>query len=418
MTKILFFSDHNPDPLKHEFHVTRVNQMSQIDDFNLDLFHLVIVDLSCAEGPMFLERYRSDGRLMMPLIALSSERKDEMMAIEAGADVFLSLPVDPKLLSLYIRNLRNRSLRYERLAFRDGLTGCFNRRFFDHQIDIELERVRRYSSPISLAMIDCDHFKKINDTYGHHVGDLVLQGVAQKVQSHLRHADILCRYGGEEFVIIMPNTTSDEGMNLLNRILNHFRNDPVSQHEGEAYFVTFSAGVAQYEHGMSKEEWIKAADDAAYQAKREGRNRVVLGGRSHISFHSERKKRILIAHQDKTVRQMVLSVCGMFPDVEPMEAIDGKEVYDLLHKHHFFVILAESTLPKFDGFGILNLVKTDLDFQSKCRIFILLSRWDRQDDVVKAVAKGADDFLLVPFSPVDLEMRLQQYFEGGEYHGE
>ena len=126
-----------------------------------------------------------------------------------------------------------------------------------------------------LVFIDIDCFKRINDTYGHHVGDLVLQGLAHLLQVNLRSTDLLARFGGEEFVIALPNTPVDQAITTMQNILDKVRLNAVAQYEGQTFSITFSAGVAEWQEGMTVAEWVAKADDAMYQAKQQGRNRIV-----------------------------------------------------------------------------------------------------------------------------------------------
>ena len=160
-----------------------------------------------------------------------------------------------------------------RLSTTDGLTGVFNRRHFDESLQRELERATRYHQPLSVLMFDVDHFKKFNDTHGHDQGDRVLKAMATTLRGALRNQDYPCRYGGEEFVAILPNTPKEGGMRLAERL----RHD-VEQMTVDGLKVTISIGVAEYpDFDVSDQaKLVEAADAAMYVAKRNGRNRVSL----------------------------------------------------------------------------------------------------------------------------------------------
>lgn len=140
-------------------------------------------------------------------------------------------------LSARIYSLLKRTKTFEQMAFRDPLTGVYNRRFFDHQIHVELQRVGRYPAPISLVFIDIDRFKSINDTFGHSVGDLVLQGLAHLLQNNLRSTDLLARLGGEEFVVVLPDTSGIDALKTMDSILAQARVEPVAQNEGQSFYI-------------------------------------------------------------------------------------------------------------------------------------------------------------------------------------
>jgi diguanylate cyclase (GGDEF)-like protein/PAS domain S-box-containing protein len=161
-------------------------------------------------------------------------------------------------------------------AIRDSLTGCFNRRYLDETLERELSRSRREGYPLSLVLLDLDHFKQINDTYGHQAGDRALVVLAETLRADIRHEDVLCRYGGEEFIILMPHmplATAAERAEAWRQKIADIR---VPFGKFELTFTT-SAGVAAYpDHGKTPDELSQSADLALYLAKNGGRNRVVI----------------------------------------------------------------------------------------------------------------------------------------------
>lgn len=160
--------------------------------------------------------------------------------------------------------------KFERLATIDELTQVFNRTKFQEVIKIELERAKRYNHPLSMLMFDIDHFKAINDTYGHSVGDYVLQTLAQIAKENLREIDYLVRWGGEEFIIIAPETDLGRAKALAERIRTAIENYRFDQ----AGKITISFGVTEFKENDTEDTFIRRADDAMYKAKEKGRNRV------------------------------------------------------------------------------------------------------------------------------------------------
>ena len=164
----------------------------------------------------------------------------------------------------------------ESQSIRDGMTGLFNRSFMEIALEREINRAERTAKPIAVMMVDIDHFKQFNDTFGHEAGDIVLREVAETMRLAVRGEDIVCRYGGEEFVVIMPEMTSRAALDraeMMRRMVGdlalRFRGQPLRQ-------VTISIGMAMYpENGESEEELLRTADHAMYAAKHRGRNRVV-----------------------------------------------------------------------------------------------------------------------------------------------
>jgi diguanylate cyclase (GGDEF)-like protein/PAS domain S-box-containing protein len=162
----------------------------------------------------------------------------------------------------------------EEQAIRDSLTGLYNRRFLDETLSRELSRAERDKYSISVVMLDLDHFKNFNDSYGHEVGDLMLKQLGRMLSSQVRAGDIACRYGGEEFVVVMPKASLSVARQRANDWRIRFENQTI-EHEGEVLNATLSAGVAVFPlHGTTSEEIIRRADQAMYAAKAAGRNQV------------------------------------------------------------------------------------------------------------------------------------------------
>lgn len=177
----------------------------------------------------------------------------------------------------------------ENLSITDALTGIANRRHFEWRLSEEVERARRYKYPLSALMLDLDHFKQINDTYGHQVGDTVLQQVAQRLKHSLRRTDFLARYGGEEFVILAPQTPSERALVLAERIRQVIAKSPIPVADNLQIHITVSVGVAVFpDHAQNEIGLVRAADAALYKAKQLGRNRVCVfepeeeGGRQDV----------------------------------------------------------------------------------------------------------------------------------------
>ena len=164
----------------------------------------------------------------------------------------------------------------ERDVMRDPLTGLLNRRYLDSRLDEEIERARRSGLPLSLLMIDLDHFKHINDSYGHIVGDQVLRHVSSLVVSIVRMSDMVVRYGGEEFLVIAPNSALEDATHLGDRLLHHLRNYEVPLPNGEPLKVTASIGAASLHDDDNQLNFLRRADVALYDAKGQGRDRLCI----------------------------------------------------------------------------------------------------------------------------------------------
>ena len=174
------------------------------------------------------------------------------------------------------RQLSDELTRVRLLSLTDELTGLPNRRAFLRRIEDEVARVQRYGFPLSLALIDLDHFKQVNDRYGHAGGDEVLQSYSKNILSIFRHHDLVARYGGEEFAVLLPNTDAEGSLRALTKVKNR-AGETRWQANGDLIPVpTFSSGVSLYKPGETASAFIERADKALYRAKRLGRNRVEM----------------------------------------------------------------------------------------------------------------------------------------------
>jgi len=175
-----------------------------------------------------------------------------------------------------LMNIRLReTLRMQSL--RDALTGLFNRRYLDETLERELHRALRAKQTICVVMIDIDHFKKYNDTYGHDAGDALLQLFGKFLQEHVRGSDIACRYGGEEFVVVMPDTALDDSRKRAEQLRVGLKNLTLVYQGKQLEGITVSVGIAVFpEHGLTLRSLLKAADVALYSAKNQGRDCVAV----------------------------------------------------------------------------------------------------------------------------------------------
>lgn len=164
------------------------------------------------------------------------------------------------------------------ISSRDALTGLANLRQFRLVLEQELDRVARTGAPMSLLLIDCDHFKLVNDTYGHPVGDLVLQSIARRLREDMRPMDTPCRYGGEEFSLILPNCTPVHAGRVAGRIRGSIEESPLTLADGRSFRVTVSIGVACVApwQKLQRDVLMETADRQLYRAKTGGRNCVAI----------------------------------------------------------------------------------------------------------------------------------------------
>jgi two-component system cell cycle response regulator len=242
------------------------------------------------DGLRFAAMLRSnEATRHLPLLGVvdQDERQRLVKALEIGLNDILSRPIDPQELAARVRTqikrkrytdfLRDNLDHSLELAVTDQLTGLHNRRYMTGQLGALVNRAARGGDPVAALMIDIDHFKKINDSFGHDIGDEVLREFAVRLASNVRAVDLPVRYGGEEFTVIMPDTKLEDAERIAERIRLHVAGSPFRVAGGsELLMVTISIGVAAtVGPSDTAEALVKRADEAVYAAKAAGRNMVI-----------------------------------------------------------------------------------------------------------------------------------------------
>ena len=281
-------SDHKKICLSRSSSIENALQVLKQNHFDLILLDYLLSD---GNGLDFLRRMEKEG-LEIPAVVITGQG-DEMIAkqvIQAGAYDYLpkNRIGEESLLRILINTLEKSRLKREiknaqekiaMMSIRDELTGLYNRRYFNEVVEKEVSRAMRYQTDLVLCMIDLDYFKKINDTYGHLAGDMTLSEIAGMLKKCVRESDLCCRYGGEEFTVIMTNTDT----NGAEKVSERFRKmvaHRLFQYNSSKFHCTVSVGIAAYkpELKQSSTELLEAADYALYKAKAQGRNRLVTIG--------------------------------------------------------------------------------------------------------------------------------------------
>lgn len=240
------------------------------------------VDMPVMDGYELCRRIRSLPRLeTVPFIFISTEGKngiDTLKGLRMGADDFVNRPIVPDEIVLRVDILLRRLRILQRLTITDEITGLHNRRYFDQRLDEEIERLRRYNRPLAVFLVDVDRFKDVNDTWGHMAGDLVLRTIGEALQAGLRRSDLVARFGGDEFAVIMPEHAREPVGQTAERLREGVAARRIRLPGGEDVCVTISiGGVWLAEDNTSPASAIiRAADAELYRAKNNGRNRVEL----------------------------------------------------------------------------------------------------------------------------------------------
>lgn len=253
------------------------NIISELLKFQPDLLlmDLYMPEYSGPEIAGLLRQYRNFKRL--PIVFLSSELNKTLQihALSHGGDDFLTKPIDAVLLVQSVKVRLARSFEIKNLIEKDSLTHLIKHSAIKEAADLEFERAERLQKPLSVVMLDIDYFKKVNDNYGHATGDVVITALATLLRKRIRKTDRAGRYGGEEFMLVLPDCTAGQAREIVKGILLTFSQLKFSYH-GEYFNCTFSAGVASSsDKGFSNAaSLIEAADIALYKAKKAGRNNV------------------------------------------------------------------------------------------------------------------------------------------------
>lgn len=253
---------------------------------------LILLDVMLPDIDGYEISRRIKGNTAMPfipiiLVTARDSTQDKVAGLDAGADDYLTKPINFPELEARVRSMlrikrlqdeleeKNREL--ERLSISDGLTGLFNHRHIYGLLHDEFERAKRSHDSLALAMIDFDHFKNVNDSYGHLAGDRVLVQLADLLRLTTREIDRIGRYGGEEFMVILPSTDIEEAAVFVERLRREVAGHPFLVGRADPIQMTVSAGVACFPHVLvsTQESLVRLADEALYAAKAAGRNRVM-----------------------------------------------------------------------------------------------------------------------------------------------
>jgi two-component system cell cycle response regulator len=254
--------------------------------------HLMLLDIMMPDldGYEVARRIRADDDIpYLPIIVVTARdsTEDKVTGLDAGADDYLTKPINFPELEARVRSMlrikrlqdqleeKNREL--EHLSISDGLTGLYNHRHLHELLQDEFERSRRTEEPVSVVMFDLDRFKQVNDTFGHQAGDRVLRELADILRETAREIDQLGRYGGEEFLAILPDSDPDAGVTFAERVRETVEGQKFDIRTDSPLDMTISAGVATYPHDDPEgpRRLVHYADQALYSAKNSGRNRVV-----------------------------------------------------------------------------------------------------------------------------------------------
>jgi two-component system, cell cycle response regulator len=263
--------------------VTAANGIEALEKLRQETVHIALSDIMMPkmDGFELINKIRNDDSLKniyLILITARIQEGDRVRGLDLGADDYITKPFSFSELLARVR-VGSRVVQYQQhLEYQtqiDSLTGLFNRRAFEKKIGDEFERAKRYSHPLSLLILDIDNFKNINDTYGHHGGDTALIRISETLRTRTRQSDFPSRYGGEEFVLILPDTDQESALQVANKIQDEIRSC-VFGNTSKNFSLTVSIGISSTSN-KEYADWnqmLNDADRALYVAKNNGKDRA------------------------------------------------------------------------------------------------------------------------------------------------
>ena len=401
---------------------------------------LVLLDLRMrpVNGLEILEYVRRTERTQhIPVIVLTSDTKEgvEITALNLGANDFLTKPVRASQLGARVRNtlsikvyrdLANEySMQLETDVLSDALTGVSNRRAFEYEIKRRISEWNRHSTPFGLLMIDLDHFKRINDLHGHRVGDNALRDVAKVLQSATRDMDLITRYGGEEFAVVLPNTRLHESVEVAERIRQAIERFEFAVEE-QVVGMTVSVGVANAMRSDDANFLVRRADLALYSAKQDGRNCSYYHDGANCVLLTEASETELNEGLSAQLRVMeapietakvaiiddeiwTIAVVKKYLKDAGFENLidisDAEQALETIRNEQPDIVLLDVRMPKLSGMDILKELRNGA-IASNTPVVIFTSASDKATKV-KALNLGASDFLEKPVDSSELLARVR-----------
>ncbi|MFD1861489.1 diguanylate cyclase [Planococcus chinensis] len=346
----------------------------------------------------------------LPIAVISADDRidNQIRAMELGATDFLAKPLNLPFFAAYVRNrLRNQEAISQGTLY-DELTGAGNRKYFNHVLPQMMNLSERTRTAFTLVLLDLDHFKKVNDNYGHPAGDEVLRTFSQLLLNMKRESDYFFRYGGEEFALLLPDTKAQAAVLLVDRIRAAFAETAFSSASSEPFHVSFSAGISEFR--VKQDLLVSMADQALYQAKKNGRNRTIVYEPAEGDL--KRHLNIIIIDDDSLVRRLVSKqFSGWKPeefDLRIEEYVDGASFVESqwYNAEENYMILLDGVMPKMDGLEVLNHVRGQYPHENI--VISMLTSRNNESDIVLALKNGADDYIVKPFYAQEVVARVER----------
>ncbi len=370
-----------------------------------ETFDLVIVDVMMPGKSGFdIHEFILKEKLNVPVVFLTGVKNKELrhQALRDGVDHFLEKPIEPEELLSRVEGIMKKQHNKNTEVFIDELTGAFSRKYFTKRFEEEKQRHQRHGKAFSIAFMDLDRFKEVNDTYGHLFGDEVLKGFVEGIRRNLREYDQVFRYGGDEFIILLPETTEEEAYMVVERIRKSLKEKVFTPKEEKEYRITFSSGIAMMkDQNLSMTQLLEKADEALYRAKEKGRDQTVYAPEKK----GKSKRKILIVDDARLIANLIKTRLA-YLNYEIAHALDGEEALRMVGEFKPDLVLLDIMLPKVTGTEVLKSLKGDPEY--KHLKIIMISAKNKEKDILSNIRLGADDFITKPFSLEVLEEKIKK----------
>lgn len=369
---------------------------------------ILILDL-VMPGKNGIEFYRElkQEKIVIPTIVLtaSASKEDHVSALQEGIDDFLRKPFEADVLVANVEKLIKKEKKHKKAYMKDALTSAYSRSFFAERFTQEKAKFQRNGVVFSVVFIDLDHFKLINDTYGHVFGDVVLKSFVEEFKTSLSSSDQIYRYGGDEFLLLLPETDTLEAFEVVERIREKFQGKVFNpQINSDKVYVTFSAGITEF-HGADKtlEDVLEEADRQLYRAKERGR--ACTSFMEDFIETGNEKKRVLICDDSSTVGRLIRSRLSRL-GLETQVVATGKEALEIFPEFRPHLLILDMILPDLNGEVVLKEIrKNEMESQVKV-ILISVKSLGLKEKAVKELCY--DDFIQKPISLELLEQSVKR----------
>lgn len=367
------------------------------------ILDLVMPDIS---GIEFYRELKQE-KLVIPTIVLtaSANKDDHVLALQEGIDDFLRKPFEADVLVANVEKLIKKEKKHKNAYLQDALTSAYTRRFFAERFAQEKAKFQRDGIVFSVVFIDLDHFKEINDTFGHVFGDVVLKSFVAEFKTSFRPSDQIFRYGGDEFLLLLPETSEVEAFRVVERIRQKFQRQAFHPSiNSRKVYITFSAGITEFNGGdKTLEEVLEEADRQLYRAKERGR--ACTSFFEDAIANGTEKNRVLICDDSSAVSRLINSRLSRL-GLETRVVSSGQEVLAVLPDFKPHLLILDIILPDLNGAVVLKEIRR-MEQQNQVKVILIsVKGLGEKEQLLNEL--GYDDFIKKPISLERLEQSVKR----------